>query len=93
MPMRSSSSRTRPEFARLDLHRLKQTMRFPIVIDGRNLHKPPYMLEHGFTYASMGRPATYAGSVGKQHKRTATRSDLPPSISVLQGRAPPTRQP
>ncbi len=77
-----------PEFARLDLHRLKQTMRFPIVIDGRNLYKPPYMLEHGFTYVSMGRPATYAGSVGKQHRRTATRSDLPPSISVLQGRAP-----
>jgi UDPglucose 6-dehydrogenase len=28
------------EFADLDLERLKQTLRFPIVIDGRNLHQP-----------------------------------------------------
>jgi UDPglucose 6-dehydrogenase len=44
------------EFARIDLVRLNQVMRFPIVIDGRNLYRPQEMLDHGFTYISMGRP-------------------------------------
>ena len=32
-------------------------MRFPIVVDGRNLYKPGHMFEHGFSYLSIGRPA------------------------------------
>ncbi|MGA3082099.1 MAG: UDP-glucose/GDP-mannose dehydrogenase family protein [Terracidiphilus sp.] len=47
------------EFAEIDLARLKRMLRFPIVIDGRNLYKPQRMLEHGFTYVSVGRPASY----------------------------------
>jgi UDPglucose 6-dehydrogenase len=46
------------EFAELDLVRLKQSLRFPIVIDGRNLFDPRAMRDHGFTYVSMGRPAS-----------------------------------
>jgi UDPglucose 6-dehydrogenase len=53
------------EFATLDLVRLNQAVRFPIVIDGRNLYKPQTMLEHGFTYVSMGRPASYQAQQGK----------------------------
>jgi UDPglucose 6-dehydrogenase len=48
-----------PAFAKLDLPRLKQLMRFPIVVDGRNLYRPSAMLDHGFTYLSMGRPAAH----------------------------------
>lgn len=44
------------EFAELDLARLRKLMRYPIVIDGRNLYKPAAMLEHGISYLSMGRP-------------------------------------
>jgi len=44
------------EFAELDLVRLNQLIRFPIVIDGRNLYAPEQMRERGFTYISMGRP-------------------------------------
>src|SRR5271168_2340521 len=44
------------EFAALDLDRLKATMRYPIVIDGRNLFEPAVMADHGFTYLSIGRP-------------------------------------
>ncbi|MDR3723184.1 MAG: UDP-glucose/GDP-mannose dehydrogenase family protein [Terracidiphilus sp.] len=44
------------EFAKLDLAKLKELLKFPIVIDGRNLFEPRKMLEHGFTYMSMGRP-------------------------------------
>jgi UDPglucose 6-dehydrogenase len=45
------------EFAELDLARLNQTLRYPIVIDGRNLFEPAVMQQHGFTYLSVGRPA------------------------------------
>jgi UDPglucose 6-dehydrogenase len=43
-------------FAHLDLHRLKQGMRCPIVVDGRNLYDPQTMFENGITYVSLGRP-------------------------------------
>ena len=45
------------EFAELDLARLHYTLRYPIVIDGRNLYDPARMTEHGFTYLSVGRPS------------------------------------
>jgi len=47
------------EFARIDLALLRQKLRFPIVIDGRNLYRPQEMLDHGITYISMGRPASH----------------------------------
>ena len=53
------------EFANLDLTRLNQAVRFPIVIDGRNLYKPQHMLDHGFTYVSVGRPASYLAQQGR----------------------------
>jgi len=53
------------EFAGIDLVRLNQAVRFPIVIDGRNLYKPQQMMEHGFTYVSVGRPASYQAQQGK----------------------------
>jgi UDPglucose 6-dehydrogenase len=46
------------EFASLDLDRLHQQLKYPIVIDGRNLYDPEAMAAHGFTYYSVGRPAT-----------------------------------
>ncbi|MGA7833091.1 MAG: UDP-glucose/GDP-mannose dehydrogenase family protein [Terracidiphilus sp.] len=56
------------EFAEIDLTRLNQVVRFPIVIDGRNLYKPQKMLDHGFTYVSVGRPASYQAQQGKPRK-------------------------
>jgi UDPglucose 6-dehydrogenase len=56
------------EFASIDLVRLNQAVRFPIVIDGRNLYKPQEMVDHGFTYVSMGRPASYQAQQGKPRK-------------------------
>jgi UDPglucose 6-dehydrogenase len=47
------------EFATLNLSHLYKTLRYPIVIDGRNLYDPQVMVEQGFTYLSIGRPAAY----------------------------------
>ena len=46
------------EFAALDLERLRRALRYPIVIDGRNIYEPTAMAKAGFTYHSVGRPAT-----------------------------------
>lgn len=45
------------EFAALDLKRLHKQLKYPIVIDGRNLYDPGVMASHGFTYYSVGRAA------------------------------------
>ena len=47
------------EFAALDLKRLYAAMRYPIVVDGRNLFDPKLMHDAGFTYISVGRPAVH----------------------------------
>ena len=47
------------EFAALDLKRLHSAMRYPIVLDGRNLLDPQAMHDYGFTYISIGRAAVY----------------------------------
>jgi UDPglucose 6-dehydrogenase len=47
------------EFASLDLQRLNQALRYPIVIDGRNMYDPAVMTENGFTYLSIGRPTAH----------------------------------
>src|ERR1700691_1879221 len=51
------------EFANLDLHRLNQELKYPIVIDGRNLYDPEVMAAHGFTYYSVGRAASHPEGV------------------------------
>jgi UDPglucose 6-dehydrogenase len=63
------------EFAGIDLARLRETVRFPIVIDGRNLFKPQQMLQHGLTYVSVGRPAK------RQAKKGRMRS---PGVEIAQ---------
>jgi UDPglucose 6-dehydrogenase len=45
------------EFAHLDLDALHANLRYPIIIDGRNLYDPQVLMKHGFTYLSIGRPA------------------------------------
>jgi UDPglucose 6-dehydrogenase len=45
------------EFAALDLDRLHKELKYPIVIDGRNLYDPATMAARGFTYYSVGRLA------------------------------------
>jgi len=51
------------EFASLDLDRLSKELKYPIVIDGRNLYDPDVMAAHGFTYYSVGRAASHPDGV------------------------------
>jgi UDPglucose 6-dehydrogenase len=51
------------EFANLDLQRINQELKYPIVIDGRNLYDPEVMAAHGFTYYSVGRAASHPDGV------------------------------
>jgi UDPglucose 6-dehydrogenase len=50
------------EFASLDLKQLRAALKYPIIIDGRNLYEPAAMIANGFTYYSVGRPAATAES-------------------------------
>src|SRR5882724_3490988 len=64
------------EFASLDLDRVRKLLKYPIVIDGRNLYDPDAMASAGFTYYSVGRAATTPvaplngtdAPIGKIHK-------------------------
>jgi UDPglucose 6-dehydrogenase len=44
------------EFSTLDLDRLGRELKYPIIIDGRNLYAPETMAARGVTYYSVGRP-------------------------------------
>jgi UDPglucose 6-dehydrogenase len=59
------------DFAALDLGRVKSSLRYPIVVDGRNLFKPAQMEAAGLNYYSVGRP----DAVGE--RRTALRKTQP----------------
>jgi UDPglucose 6-dehydrogenase len=43
------------EFRRPDFPRMRQLMRQPLILDGRNLYEPEVMREQGFTYIPIGR--------------------------------------
>jgi UDPglucose 6-dehydrogenase len=43
------------EFRRLDLARIKESLRQPIFLDLRNVYEPSQMTEMGFTYCGVGR--------------------------------------
>jgi UDPglucose 6-dehydrogenase len=48
------------EFKNLDLRRLHDAMRQPIVIDGRNIYDPAEMSSYGFQYRGVGRGYAHA---------------------------------
>ena len=43
------------EFRQLDLRRVKQLMRRPVIVDGRNIYDPALLKDLGFTYRGIGR--------------------------------------
>lgn len=43
------------EFKEIDLHKIKDIMANPVIIDGRNIYDPPLMKRLGFVYYGVGR--------------------------------------
>jgi UDPglucose 6-dehydrogenase len=66
------------EFATLDLKLLNSKLRYPIVIDGRNLYDPAVMAGHGFSYYSVGRATALPEGLPAQAGNS--RSDKSPKI-------------
>jgi len=64
------------EFATLDLPRLRDLLKYPVVIDGRNLYNPESMAAQGFTYYSVGRPAVSpaTGSLDGPHAARVSKT-------------------
>jgi UDPglucose 6-dehydrogenase len=60
------------EFKSVDLARMRELLRYPIVIDGRNLFDPETMRGHGFMYLSVGRPDV---PMKEMNVRRATAAD------------------
>ncbi len=66
------------EFAGLDLPRLHTALKYPIVIDGRNLYEPSRMASAGIIYHSIGR-----ATAAPQHLSEivqSTEMELPGSV-------------
>jgi UDPglucose 6-dehydrogenase len=61
------------EFASLDFDRLRSALKYPIVIDGRNLYDPALMAANGITYYSVGRPTINPELMGHQKPTAAPR--------------------
>ena len=57
------------EFTRLDLKKLRYTLRYPIIIDGRNMFDPWVMQDLGFTYLCVGRPSQHTSVESASTKR------------------------
>jgi UDPglucose 6-dehydrogenase len=47
------------EFKQLDLRRLKNLMKSPVIVDARNVYEPEQMADMGFSYRGIGRGYNY----------------------------------
>ncbi|MFB3813669.1 MAG: UDP-glucose/GDP-mannose dehydrogenase family protein [Terriglobales bacterium] len=65
------------EFKELDFARVRQLLRYPIVIDGRNLFDPQIMREHGFIYLSIGRPDVVPSEEKLRARAAGARENKP----------------
>ncbi len=76
------------DFAALDLARVKKSLRYPIVLDGRNLFKPAQMELAGINYYSIGRPDVVGERRATQLKAMpAEESKAPLTDTVNENRA------
>ncbi len=50
------------EYRNPDFSRMRQLMRRPLIVDGRNLYDPDRLAKLGFTYDSIGRRLACASS-------------------------------
>jgi UDPglucose 6-dehydrogenase len=56
------------EFRRLDMRRVRERMRRPVLVDGRNFYDPLEMIDLGFVYHSIGRPRPGSPTEAESHE-------------------------
>ncbi|MBM3468479.1 MAG: UDP-glucose/GDP-mannose dehydrogenase family protein [Alphaproteobacteria bacterium] len=54
------------EFRALNFDKMIQKMKYPCLIDFRNIYRPEEMISTGFDYISIGRPTIYGAQLGSQ---------------------------
>lgn len=59
------------EFKHLDLVRVKNLMRRPYIVDGRNIYEPEVMYELGFVYKAVGRGALQSNGASNPDEASA----------------------
>jgi UDPglucose 6-dehydrogenase len=64
------------EFRRLDLARIRDTMRRPVLIDGRNLYDPLQIVGLGYSYHAIGR-AAHRSTVERRARPALRLPDAP----------------
>ena len=64
-----------PEFRQLYLSVLRDSMAYPLVLDGRNIFEPDEMRSLGFAYYPTGRPAVNLGAAHQGRGRRNPWSD------------------
>lgn len=68
------------EFAALDLGRVRSLLRYPIVIDGRNLYKPDQMAVAGLLYHSIGRASVVPDHMTSVAVASETERSFAPKV-------------
>ncbi|WP_084658756.1 UDP-glucose dehydrogenase family protein [Thermogemmatispora onikobensis] len=68
------------EFKSLDMVQIRNLMRRPVLIDGRNIYEPREMVSLGFTYRGIGRGTGPAATV-----LPASDSTTPPPAPIREG--------
>jgi UDPglucose 6-dehydrogenase len=69
------------EFAELDMTRIRRAMKYPLLMDGRNLYSPERMRRLGFYYVSVGRPdVAPAEDASAREPGALTMYTLPPEL-------------
>lgn len=71
------------EFAALDLPRLRLLLKYPIVIDGRNLYDPLRMADAGLLYHSIGRATAIPNQMSSIVEPMPTEAALAASASAF----------
>ncbi|GAB4523531.1 MAG: UDP-glucose/GDP-mannose dehydrogenase family protein [Anaerolineae bacterium] len=74
------------EFKQLDMKRIREAMKTPILIDGKNIYDPDVMREFGFDYRAVGRGydgrGVHAESAERNGRRLADVKTVMPSATV-----------
>ncbi len=63
------------EFKQIDFQKLKQAVRQPVLVDGRNMYDPQEMAEKGFAYHGMGRGGSHHLLTTVRSRQSAVRSE------------------